>query len=157
MRTYVDETGLHKELVRERARALRGVRVHATKMGRMPKKHKTNVVAARRKDESGKVKHIAPLCYKHTMNGSFFADWFRKKLVKNIPKGSTIIMDNASHHPKTRLKNLAKRHGMRLLFLPTYSPDLNPIEKDWANMKKHIIDQEIDVQYLERAIYDYLT
>ena len=155
-RVYVDETGIHKELVRDRGRALRGVKIHATKMGRMPKKHKVNVVAARRKDGFGNVSHIAPLCYKHTMNSAFFADWFRKKLVKSIPKGSAIIMDNASHHPKTRLYNLAKRHGMRLLFLPTYSPDLNPIEKDWANMKKHIVDQEIDMQDLEKAVYNYL-
>ena len=64
-------------------------------------------------------------------------------------------MDNATHHPKTRLRNLARRHGMRLLFLPTYSPDLNPIEKDWANMKKAIIEilklPEIDT--LEQAVY----
>jgi len=157
MRVYVDQTGIHKELVREYARALRGVKVHSCKMGRIPKKHKVNVVSARMKDTQGNVVHIAPLCYRHTMNGDFFVDWFRTRLVKSIPKGSTIILDNASHHPKTRLYNLARRHGMKLLFLPTYSPDFNMIEKDWANMKKHLINIEVDIRDLEETIYEYLV
>jgi transposase len=123
----------------------------------MPECYKVNMVAARRKDESGKIMHIAPVCFRHTMNGSFFAEWFRKELVKSIPKGSTVIMDNATHHPKKRLARLVRRHGMRLLYLPTYSPDLNPIEKDWANMKKHLINIQPDLQNLEKAIYDYLS
>ena len=139
-----------------RARALRGVKIHASKMGRMPKEHKINVLAARKKDIQGNVTHIAPLCYRHTMNSDFFVEWFRTRLVKAIPKGSTVILDNASHHPKIRLYNLARRHSMKILFLPTYSPDFNMIEKDWANMKKHIIDQEVDMQGLEEAIYGYL-
>jgi transposase len=49
-------------------------------------------------------------------------------------------MDNASFHPFKKLKNLCRRHGMRLLFLPAYSPDYNPIEKSWANMKRALID-----------------
>jgi transposase len=142
--------------VRERGRAKRGIKIHATKMGRMPKKYKVNVVAARCKDEQGNVLHIAPLCYKHTMNSGFFIEWFRTKLVKSIPKGFTITMDNASHHPKKRLLNISRRHGMNLLFLPTYSPDLNPIEKDWANMKNHLIDTHPSFENLEKAIYDYL-
>ena len=40
---------------------------------------------------------------------------------------------------------------MRLLYLPTYSPALNPIEKDWANMKKHLINIQPDLQNLEKA------
>jgi transposase len=156
-RVYVDETGIRKELVRERGRSKRGVKIHAVKMGRMPKKYKVNVVAARRKDEQNNVLHIAPLCYKHTMSSDFFVEWFRTKLVKSISKGSTITMDNATHHPQKRLTNLARRHGMKLLFLPTYSPDLNPIEKDWANLKKHLIDTQPAFEDLEMAIYDYLT
>jgi transposase len=49
-------------------------------------------------------------------------------------------MDNASFHPHKKLKNPCRRHGMRLLFLPAYSPDYNPIEKSWANMKRALID-----------------
>jgi transposase len=154
-RVYVDECGVHKHLVREKGRAVRGVKVQDTKRGK--KFRKTNVVAARQKDASGNVRHIAPLCYEHNMNSAFFAEWFRTKLVKSIRKGSTIIMDRASFHPKIKLRNIARRHGMKLLFLPSYSPDFNPIEKDWANMKKALIDIVKDTATLEQGIYCYFN
>jgi transposase len=49
-------------------------------------------------------------------------------------------MDNAPFHPPKKLKNPCRRHGMGLLFLPAYSPDYNPIEKSWANMKRALIN-----------------
>jgi hypothetical protein len=66
-------------------------------------------------------------------------------------------MDNASHHPKAKLRNLARRHGIKLLFLPTYSPDLNPLEKDWANMKKGLVEimRMPGMDSLECGIYWY--
>jgi transposase len=66
-------------------------------------------------------------------------EWFRAKFVKSVPKGTTAILDNASFHPAKKLKNLCQRHGIKLLFLPAYSPDFNPIEKTWANMKRGLI------------------
>jgi hypothetical protein len=53
-----------------------------------------------------------------------------------VPCGHWIIMDNASFHRKKKLQAIAERYGVNLLFLPAYSPDFNPIEKFWANMKK---------------------
>jgi transposase len=47
-------------------------------------------------------------------------------------------MDNAPFHRKTRLRKLA-RGKVRLLFLPPYSPDYNPMEKSWANMKRLLL------------------
>jgi transposase len=64
-------------------------------------------------------------------------------------------MDNATHHPKKKLFNLARRHGIRLLFLPPYSPDLNPIEKDWANLKTALVDLLPSVETLEDGVYQY--
>ena len=153
MRVYVDESGIHKHLVREFGRAIRGAKVQDTRRGR--RFRKTNVVAARRKDVFGKLLHIAPLCFKENANSEIFVGWFKTKLMKHIPKGSTIMMDNASHHPKKKLANLARRHGMKLLFIPTYSPDLNPIEKDWANMKKALVDMLPDCESLEQGVYRY--
>jgi transposase len=71
-----------------------------------------------------------------------------------MPKGCTAILDNAAFHPKERLRKLA-RGKVRLLFLPPYSPDYNPIEKSWANMKSYLRDNIHNYQSVDDAIYDY--
>ena len=81
-----------------------------------------------------------------------FTEWFRKIPVKSVPKGSAVITGNASFQPKPKLQNLARRHGLRLLFLPPYSPDFNPIEKTWANMKRALADLLPQVKNLEKAL-----
>jgi len=120
------------------------------------KYQRTNVVAGQFEAECGKIIYVAPFCYTETMTGAFFDNWFKTKLVKSVPKGSTIIMDNAPFHRKKKLKNLARRHGVKLLFLPAYSPDFNPIEKTWANMKRALPDSLTDVENLQTGIYKYL-
>ncbi|MDR0494382.1 MAG: transposase [Treponema sp.] len=71
---------------------------------------------------------------KHVFFSGFFEGWFERCLLKVIPAGYTVIMDNARFHRKAQLRKLA-RGKVRLLFLPAYSPDYNPIEKTRANMK----------------------
>ena len=63
-------------------------------------------------------------------------------------------MDNAKFHPKERLRKIA-RGKVKLLFLPPYSPDYNPIEKSWANMKGYLRDNLHNYQSVDDAIYDY--
>jgi transposase len=64
-------------------------------------------------------------------------------------------MDNASFHPRKKLKNLCRRHGIKLLFLPAYSPDYNPIEKSWANMKRALIYIIPTCEDVPAAVYQY--
>jgi len=154
-RVYVDECGINQCLVRERGRALRGVKIEDTKRGR--KFDRTNVISARTKDSSGKIRHYATFCYKNNTDSEFFESWFKKSLVKSIERGSAIMVDRASFHRKTKLKNLARRHGMKILFIPAYSPDLNPIEKDWANMKAKLIDTLPEYNDFASAVYDYFN
>jgi transposase len=71
-----------------------------------------------------------------------------------VPQGHTVIMDNARFHRKKILRKLA-RGKVRLLFLPPYSPDYNPIENTWANMKRFLRNNEQDYQSLASAILDY--
>jgi putative transposase len=71
------------------------------------------------------------------MNGDLFTGWLEQVFVSSLinPKKTILIIDNASHHPKERIFDIANEYGLRVIFLPKYSPDLNPIEKFWANVK----------------------
>ena len=147
-RAYIDESGINKPLTREYGRAIHGVPVEGTKPGR--KFQRTNVIAAKIDDSV-----VAPLCYAENTTSAVFVEWFRTMFVKAVPKGTTVIMDNASFHPREKLKNLCRRHGIQLLFLPAYSPDFNPIEKTWANMKRRLVDIIADSQDVPSAVYKY--
>jgi transposase len=135
-RAYVDECGIREDLKREHGRALRGKKVEDTKRGRAF--HRVNVVAAEKHGKNG-VRRIAPLCYQGTMTGERFEAWFKHHLLKAVRKGDTIIMDNARFHRKKVLAELCAIKKVHLLFLPPYSPDFNPIEKSWANMKSALM------------------
>jgi transposase len=89
------------------------------------------------------------------MNGEYFEMWVKDHLLPAVGAGSTIIMDNASFHRKSKLEEICKPEKINLLFLPPYSPDYNPIEKSWANMKRELRDTAPIYGLLETAIYNY--
>ncbi|MCL2256732.1 MAG: transposase [Candidatus Bathyarchaeota archaeon] len=76
-------------------------------------------------------------------------------LVRSIVRGLTIILDRASFYRRVKLKILARCHGMSIEFLPAYSPDFNPIEKDWVNMKNALVGSLSDYSDVTFAVYDY--
>lgn len=147
-RVYVDESGCNEYYGRTHGRALRGVKVEDTKRGR--RYARTNVIAGRCQGEI-----LAPTTYKGTTNSTFFENWFEYDLLSIVPCGFTIIMDNASFHRKKKLRAIAERYGVHLLFLPAYSPDFNPIEKFWANLKKWLRKNIARFTTLALAISDY--
>ena len=81
---------------------------------------------------------LAPHTYSGTMNASVFEDWFEAELLKKLPKDHVIIMDNAAFHKKEVLQNLARKYSQKLIFLPPYSPEYNPIEHTWSNLKRKV-------------------
>jgi len=148
-RVYIDESGINQYLQREYARAPRGEIIEDVTPGK--KYQRINIIGAQGEDFFYGIE-----CYKQTTDSERFEDWFSNSLLKVIPKGYTAIMDNARFHNKLRLRRLA-RGKIRLLFLPPYSPDFNPIEKTWSNMKHFIRSNKQNYESIEDAIYDYFN
>ncbi len=69
-----------------------------------------------------------------------FEGWMEKIFVKHLVnlEKSVVILDNASFHRKNTIYDIAEEYGFRVIFLPPYSPDLNPIENDWAIIKRRL-------------------
>jgi transposase len=96
---------------------------------------RTNIVSAKCSN-----KIVAPMVYDGTTDSLLFEFWFENKLLKLIPRFSVIVLDNATFHRKETLHKLAANAMCEVLFLPPYSPDLNPIEKFWAWLKRKLRD-----------------
>ena len=126
---YVDECGIDRYLYREYAYSIRGQKVVAQISGRKFKR--TNIVAGICQGE-----WVAPMTYDSTTDSILFEYWFEHCLLNEVEPGSIIILDNATFHRKSIIPDLALRKNCTVLFLPPYSPDLNPIEKKWAWLKK---------------------
>ncbi|MFM6682505.1 MAG: IS630 family transposase [Dolichospermum sp.] len=126
---YVDETGFDSVLYRRFARAKRGVKVMANISGK--RYARTSIVAGLHNNAI-----IAPMVFKGYCDTHVVTTWVEKVLLPAIPRGSVIIWDNASFHKSEALQTLIEEAGCRLLFLPAYSPDLNPIEGWWAVLKR---------------------
>ena len=130
LRVYVDECGILREYERESGYAPSGERIPAVRSGRNRKT--TNIVGAL----CGK-ERIGIELYEGTTNAAVFEDWFGR-LLALLSVGCTVILDNAKFHRGEVLKEMAGKCGIGVLFLPPYSPDLNPIEKTWANLKRFL-------------------
>lgn len=76
------------------------------------------------------------MLFSGTTNTVLFNQWLREALLPAIGKGMTLIMDNAIFHKSEATREIIKQAGCSLLFLPPYSPELNPIEQTWANLKR---------------------
>lgn len=79
---------------------------------------------------------MAPILYEGSTSAIWFNRWFKDHLLKELNPGSTVIMDNAAFHKKKEIKALADSAGHKVLFLSPYSPDFNPIEQDFAIIKR---------------------
>lgn len=145
---YIDETGIEESLHRDKCRAKRGEKVYSGVSGR--KYHRTNIVAGLC---CGRL--IAPMEYAGTTDHIIFETWFERVLLAKSPVGSTFVMDNASFHRKGTLNELAQRGHCRVVFLPAYSPDYNPIENTWANLKTFLRNYACRFHSLQDAITDY--
>ena len=77
----------------------------------------------------------APCVLDQPINGQSFLAWVEQMLVPTLKPGDVVIMDNLSSHKRPAIRAAIRSADAKLLFLPPYSPDLNPIEQVFAKLK----------------------
>ena len=77
----------------------------------------------------------APWVYDGPINGDAFLTYVTHELAPTLSKGDIVVMDNLSSHKSKAVRETIRAKGAHLLFLPPYSPDLNPIEQVFAKLK----------------------
>jgi hypothetical protein len=77
-----------------------------------------------------------PWYFGGTTHTRLFNTWLATDLLPYLGEGYTLILDNATFHHHASTRALVEALGCQLLFLPPYSPDLNPIEHQWAHLKR---------------------
>lgn len=125
---FIDETGATTKMARLRGRAPRGQRCRAA----IPHGHwKTTTLTAGLRING----LAAPMVIDGPMDGEAFLAYVKKVLVPELARGDIVVMDNLPAHKVSGVRQAIEAVGAHLLYLPPYSPDLNPIELAFAKLK----------------------
>jgi transposase len=125
---FLDETWATTNMARRYGRAPRGERVIAS----VPHGHwKTSTFVAGLREDT----ITAPLVIDGAMNGETFRAYIEQFLAPTLAPGDIVIMDNLPSHKVTGVRDAIEARGASLIYLPPYSPDLNPIEQAFAKLK----------------------
>jgi transposase len=125
---FLDETGLNTKMTRLYGRSARGQPCHcAVPHGHW---HTSTLVVALRQDRL-----CAPCLLDGPMNGPAFLAYVEQFLAPELAPGDIVICDNLSSHKVSGVAQAIEARGARLLYLPAYSPDLNPIEMAFSKLK----------------------
>jgi len=125
---FLDETWATTNMARRYGRAPRGERVIAS----VPHGHwKTSTFVAGLREDA----ITAPLVIDGAMNGETFRAYVEQFLAPTLAHGDIVIMDNLSSHKVAGVREAIEARGASLIYLPPYSPDLNPIEQAFAKLK----------------------
>ena len=128
---FIDETGASTKMVRLRGRCRRGERL----LAKAPFGHwkTTTFTAGLRRNGL-----VAPFVLDGPMNGEAFRVYVEKVLVPILQPEEIVVMDNLPAHKVEGVRKLIADAGAELRLLPAYSPDLNPIEMAFAQLKSHL-------------------
>jgi transposase len=139
-RLYLDESGIGKNAFQEHFWTEKGQKKLIKVTGKPVKR--LNIIAVKTA-EGIKASHI----FQDKCNTQTFNDYLANHLAPILKPGDVIIMDNARFHKSEKTEEILKEKGASILFLPPYSPDLNPIEHYFGVLKKNfrkILDQHKD-------------
>lgn len=125
---FIDETWAKDNMIRLRGRAPRGQRL----MDKVPlaRWETTTFVAALRHDSL-----TAPMVLDGPINGEWFLAYVEQVLCPTLRPGDLVVVDNLGSHRNTRIRQAIEACEASLIFLPKYSPDLNPIEMAFSKLK----------------------
>jgi transposase len=128
---YIDESGVDDTVFPQYARAPRGEQVIVDINDK--KSQRISLIA-------GLLGHklIAPMAFEGYTDTTIFNQWIEQCLLPELPPNHVVIIDNASFHKSQKTRELIENAGCKLVFLPPYSPDFNPIEEWWAVLKSKI-------------------
>jgi len=126
---FLDESGVSTQMTRRYARAPRGVRVHET----TPEGswRILTILAAMSLDGI-----VASMTIEAATDTEIFLAYLDHVLCPALRPGQVVVMDNLSSHKVAGVRERIEAAGAEVLYLPPYSPDLNPIEKAWAKLKQ---------------------
>ena len=128
---FVDESGANTKMTRLRGRALGGQRL----LAHVPHGHyQTNTLISGIRLGGP----CAPWLFGGAMNGEMFLAWVRQGLAPTLRPGDVVILDNLATHKIQGVRDALEAVGARLLYLPPYSPDFNPIENLWSKIKQSL-------------------
>jgi len=147
---YIDESGIEQGICKDMGWGKKGEKLIGKKSGKYYRR--TNIIA-------GYVNHksIAPMVFTGSCNTQLFETWVEQALIEELQPGQVVIMDNAGFHKSKKIRELIESVGCRLIFLPPYSPDLNPIEKFWANMKNWIKNKITKIDKIYDALVQFFN
>jgi transposase len=125
---FVDESGTHIAMDRLRSRALRGERAY----GKVPKNRGKNLTLIASMSLYGMGESM---CFEGATDAAAFEVYIEHFLAPSLTEGQVVVMDNLGAHQPKRIRELIEARGVELVFLPSYSPDLNPIEQAFSKIK----------------------
>jgi transposase len=81
---------------------------------------------------------IAPIYFEGNTDTKIFNQWIQEFLITELKPNQTLILDNATFHKSSKTRELIESANCKLLYLPPYSPDFNPIEQKWSHVKNQV-------------------
>ncbi len=126
---FIDESGFHISMTRLRARAPRGKRAYA-KVPRNRGKNQTLIASITLEGGMGEAVSI-----KGSTDAEVFEAYVEDFLAPTLKAGQVVVLDGLGAHKTKKVRELLEGRGADLLFLPSYSPDLNPIEEAFSKIK----------------------
>lgn len=125
---FLDESGVNIDMTRRYGRALGKTRVHGSTPLNTPPTQ--TILASVRLNGQ-----ITYTMYSGGTTGARFLDYLKNVLIPTLHRGDIVVMDNMRSHHVKGIKEALRAAGAIPLYLPPYSPDLNPIEMMWSKMK----------------------